>query len=90
MAAAKPAEQPEETTPDVEATEAVEVPALRYLVTYPKVSIIYPGAKAGEFVEVIVLKGEYLDQRVPAEVAATKGTELLTYGMAVVVSGAQQ
>ena len=88
MAAPKPAEQPEEKTGDVEAPEAVEVPALRYLVTYPKVSIIYPDGDG--YVEVIVLKGEYLDQRVPAEVAATKGTELLTYGMAVVVSGAQQ
>lgn len=77
-----PAKTPD--TPEApEVAEAAAPPALRYLVTYPKVSIIH----GPDLVEVIVPKGDYLDQHVPADVAAVKGPELLTFGMAVTVAG---
>jgi hypothetical protein len=60
----------------------VEVPAVRFLVVYPRVGVMVDGD------QVVIEKGSYLDEKLPAELAAEKGRELMTYGMVAAHSGA--
>lgn len=88
MAAKDQASADAEKAADAETppVRAREVPSLRWVVVYPGISVSYP--KGDGFETVTVPKGEFLDQHLPAEVAAEKGPFLQSIGHVAAVSGA--